>query len=47
VIEVGKVVCPWHGWQSDPQTGEAAHNPKIRVTVYPIKTENGDVMIEL
>ncbi len=47
VIEGGKIVCPWHGWQWDPQTGEAVHNPKARVSVYPIKVENDDVLIEL
>jgi nitrite reductase/ring-hydroxylating ferredoxin subunit len=47
VIDNGKVVCPWHGWQWDPQTGQAVHNPAARVAVYPLKMENGDVMIKL
>jgi nitrite reductase (NADH) small subunit len=47
IIEGGKVVCPWHGWQYDPQTGQAAHNSSARVAVYPIKIENGDVMVEI
>ena len=46
VIERGKVVCPWHGWQWDPKTGEAGHNPAAKVAVYPLKIENGDVMIQ-
>jgi nitrite reductase (NADH) small subunit len=47
VIENGKVVCPWHGWEWDPQTGEAAHSARAKVTVYPLKIENGDVLIEI
>jgi nitrite reductase (NADH) small subunit len=47
VIEDNKLVCPWHGWQWDSKTGEAVHNPGARVAVYPIKLENGDVMIEI
>jgi nitrite reductase (NADH) small subunit len=47
VIEGNKVVCPWHGWQWDPKTGEAAHNPNAKVAVYPLKVEGGDVMVEL
>jgi nitrite reductase (NADH) small subunit len=47
VIEDGKLVCPWHGWQYDPQTGQAGQNPAARVAVYRIKVENGDVMIEI
>ena len=47
MIEGDKVVCPWHGWQWDPQTGAAVHNPNAKVAVYPIKVESGDVMVEM
>src|SRR5215813_7359050 len=47
MIENGKVVCPWHGWGWDPKTGEATHSPATKVTVYPIKIDNGDVLIDL
>lgn len=46
-IEGGKVVCPWHGWEYDPATGQLGDDPKTRLTVYPIKIENGDVLVEL
>jgi nitrite reductase (NADH) small subunit len=46
-IEEDKVVCPWHGWLWDPKTGEAAHNPNARIPIYPIKIENGDVLVEM
>ncbi|HUK24325.1 MAG TPA: Rieske (2Fe-2S) protein [Terriglobales bacterium] len=46
-IENGKVVCPWHGWQWDPKTGEAVHNPNAKLNLYPLKIENGEVMIEI
>jgi nitrite reductase (NADH) small subunit len=45
VIEGGKVICPWHGWEYDPKTGEAGLGAKV--TVYPVKIEGGDVLIEL
>ena len=47
VIEGNKLVCPWHGWQYDPKTGQAAQNPNAKVAVYPLEVENEDVMIEL
>lgn len=47
MIENGKVVCPWHGWAWDPKTGEAVQNPRARIAVYPMKIENGDVLIEV
>jgi nitrite reductase (NADH) small subunit len=46
-IEHGKVVCPWHGWQYDPQTGEVVHNRKLKVAVYAMKIENGEVIVEI
>jgi len=45
-IEGGKVVCPWHGWQYDPRTGQVVGNPGAKVAVYPIMIENGEVMVE-
>jgi nitrite reductase (NADH) small subunit len=47
MIENGKVVCPWHGWAWDPKTGEAAHNANAKVAVYPLKIEDGQVLIEV
>ncbi len=47
IIADGKVVCPWHGWMWDPQTGQADHNPNARVAVYPIKVEGDEVLIQL
>src|SRR5258708_40257971 len=47
MIEGGKVVCPWHGWAWDPKTGAPEQNPSVKVAVYPLKTENGDVLIEI
>jgi len=47
LIENGKLVCPWHAWAWDPKTGEAAHNPSPKIAVYPLKIENGDVLVEI
>jgi nitrite reductase/ring-hydroxylating ferredoxin subunit len=46
VISGGKVVCPWHGWEWDPKTGEA-RAPGAKVAVYRVKIEGGDVRIEI
>jgi nitrite reductase (NADH) small subunit len=47
VIDRGKLICPWHGWEWNPSTGEAAHNPATKIAVYSLKIENGDVFIAL
>jgi nitrite reductase (NADH) small subunit len=46
LIEGGKVVCPWHGWAWDPRTGES-DPPGLKVMLYPVKIEDGDVLVEL
>jgi nitrite reductase (NADH) small subunit len=47
MIERGKVVCPGHAWAWDPKTGEAVQDSKMKVAVYPLKIEGGDVLIEI
>jgi nitrite reductase/ring-hydroxylating ferredoxin subunit len=47
VIEGGKLICPWHGWAYDPKTGQLGSSVEHKVQVYPIKIENGDVLVEI
>ncbi|HEY7354771.1 MAG TPA: Rieske (2Fe-2S) protein [Terriglobales bacterium] len=46
-VEDGKIICPWHGWEYDPNTGELGDDPNSKLAVYPIKIENGDVFVDL
>jgi nitrite reductase (NADH) small subunit len=46
-VERGKVVCPWHGWEFNPETGTAVHNPQHRVEVYEVRIEGDEVAIAL
>jgi nitrite reductase (NADH) small subunit len=47
VVEDGKVICPWHGWQYDPKTGQAAHSSAAKVAVHAIKIDGDDVLVEI
>lgn len=46
-VDGGKIVCPWHGWEYDAMTGQVGHDPNSKVDVYPIKIENGEVLVDL
>lgn len=35
-VENGKIRCPWHGFDFDPFTGEAAGGPDFDVPTYPV-----------
>lgn len=45
VVEKGKVVCPWHGWQYSVETGALAHSPGLCVAVYPLRVEQEEVWV--
>jgi nitrite reductase (NADH) small subunit len=47
MIEGGKVVCPWHGWAWDTKTGEAEQDSNMKVSIYQLRVESGDVLIEI
>jgi nitrite reductase (NADH) small subunit len=47
VVDGNKVICPWHGWTFDANTGVCTHNLDVRVAVYPLKIEGEDVLVEL
>ena len=47
VVDGNKVVCPWHGWAFDANTGASAHNADVRVKVYAMKIEGEDVFVAL
>lgn len=47
VVDGNKVICPWHGWTFDANTGVCTHNSDVRVAVYPLKIEGDDVLIAL
>jgi nitrite reductase (NADH) small subunit len=46
VILDGKIVCPWHGWQFDLQTGKSVQVPDTGILVHRISVEAEDVFLE-
>ena len=46
-IEGGKIVCPWHGWEFDLKSGQATYPTSAKATVYPLKVEGEDVLIQM
>ena len=46
-IENGRVVCPWHSYAFDVQTGEAEDDPSVKAEVLEARVENGELQIKL
>jgi nitrite reductase/ring-hydroxylating ferredoxin subunit len=45
-IRDGLLVCPWHGWRFDVETGVMAYDDTIRIARFPVKVEDGEVLID-
>ena len=46
VIDDGKLVCPWHGWQFDPATGKAIQVPGAGVQLYRLVIDGDSVFVD-
>ena len=43
----GNLICPWHGWEFRCATGEADHNPNVKLERYAVVVRDGEVFIEI
>ena len=46
-IEGAAVVCPWHGFDFDLQTGRCLVDPELSIPVYPVRVTGSTVEIDL
>jgi nitrite reductase (NADH) small subunit len=37
--------CPWHGWEYDLETGRCLDDAGMRAAVYPVRVENGRIIV--
>ena len=37
--------CPWHGWEFDLETGLCLDEPSLRTAVYPVRVEDGRILL--
>jgi nitrite reductase (NADH) small subunit len=46
-IREGLLVCPWHGWRFDCDTGVSAYDSEICIRRVPVKIEAGEIWIQI
>ena len=46
-IHEGRVVCPYHLWEFDCATGEYDYDPARRVATYEVRTDGGDIYLQV
>ncbi|HZY93642.1 MAG TPA: Rieske (2Fe-2S) protein [Candidatus Bathyarchaeia archaeon] len=42
-----QVTCPWHGWKYDVRDGSFTVIPTLKVKTYPVKVEDGMVLVDV
>src|ERR1700704_4213144 len=46
-IREGLLVCPWHGWRFDCESGVCHYNHEISIRRIPVKVEGDDILIQV
>jgi nitrite reductase (NADH) small subunit len=46
-VEEGRVTCPWHAWDFEIKTGKCLTMEGEAQKTFPVKVENGTVLIDL
>jgi nitrite reductase (NADH) small subunit len=46
-LEGGVVTCPWHAWEFDSGTGACLFNDAVRVPLYPVRVEGGEILVDI
>jgi nitrite reductase/ring-hydroxylating ferredoxin subunit len=39
------IVCPWHGWEYDVESGRCATDPRLRLRKYEVIERDGNVYL--
>jgi nitrite reductase/ring-hydroxylating ferredoxin subunit len=42
----GRLICPWHAWEFDCETGARDANPQVALRRLPVKVENGWICVD-
>ena len=43
----GRVVCPWHAWEWDCQTGANDFDPTQKVATFAVQVEGDDILLDV
>lgn len=47
-VKEGKILnCPWHGWEYDVTTGECLSRKSVVLPEYPVRVEDGEIIVTL
>jgi len=41
------VVCPWHAWEFDCESGRNGYDPAIRLQTFDVAVNDGDIIVDV
>jgi nitrite reductase/ring-hydroxylating ferredoxin subunit len=47
MLDGNVIMCPWHAWTFDVTTGENTVNADMKVGCYPVRLEDGHVLVQI
>ena len=47
LLEEDAIMCPLHAWKFDTRTGACDADETLRIPVYPVKVEKGEIFADL
>jgi nitrite reductase/ring-hydroxylating ferredoxin subunit len=47
VLHGNHLVCPWHAWEWDCQTGANVFNPSQKLATFAVEVQGDDILIEV
>ena len=47
MLDGNVIMCPWHAWTFDVTTGENTVNADMKIGCYPVKLEDGHVLVQV
>ena len=39
------LICPWHGWEFDIESGRTIFDPAVRVKIFEARIEEGEIVL--
>jgi len=47
MLQDGRLICPWHAWEYDCRTGANDYDDSIKLAKFAVKTENGEIFLDV
>lgn len=41
------VICPWHAWEFDCESGEHDYNPSLKLQTFRVELSGEDILVEI